>query len=357
MNSTPMLARSSNAPYGANFASIMFSSLSAVLQAPAFSVTEISMSLPLRRTVSLTVSPTWCSSRRPSRRDTSSTDLPSTAVMISPGTIWPSGSILAPRRPAAAAGDPGLTLRMTTPFERAFAVLVRQRAVQRRDDARGQRPVQAERVADGEHLLPDLEVAAGADPQRRRAAVGDGDAQHRQVVHRARADQGRVVVAPVVEAHARPGSVRDDVVVGHDVAALVPHEARTRALRNGEDAAREQIAHARGGGDVNHRALRALEQLDGGFLVGSQVAARGNRARLRRRLLHGGRPHPARRLPGEKAAADEHRKQALEPATGEHGGRATLCCRRGRPGQSPWHPFVFSRGGPARGPPAGAASN
>src|SRR6266480_4131551 len=96
---------------------------SAVLQAPAFSVTGISMSLPLRRTVSLTVSPTWCSSRRPSRRDTPSTGLPSTAVMISPGTIWPSGSILAPRRPAAAAGDPGLTLRMTTPFKPACRVI------------------------------------------------------------------------------------------------------------------------------------------------------------------------------------------------------------------------------------------
>src|SRR5439155_25435397 len=106
-----------------------------------------------------------------------------------------------------------------------------------------------------EDLVPDLEVAAGAAPQRGRAAVGDGDAQPRQVVPRARAAQGRVVVAPVVEAHARPGSVRDDVVVGHGVAALVPHEARTRALRNGEDVAREQIEHVRGRGDVNYRDL------------------------------------------------------------------------------------------------------
>src|SRR6267143_5777355 len=96
---------------------------SAALQAPAFSVTGISMSLPLRRTVSFTVSPTWCSSRRLSSRGTPSTGLPSTAVMMSPGTMLPSGPILAPRSPAASAGDPGLTLRMTTPFNPACRVI------------------------------------------------------------------------------------------------------------------------------------------------------------------------------------------------------------------------------------------
>src|SRR6267378_1556484 len=96
---------------------------SVVLQAPAFSVTGISTSLPSRRTVSLTVSPTWCSSRRLSSRDTPSTGLPSTAVMISPGTMLPSGSILAPRSPAASAGDPGLTWNITTPFKPACRVM------------------------------------------------------------------------------------------------------------------------------------------------------------------------------------------------------------------------------------------
>src|SRR6267143_4574097 len=96
---------------------------SVVLQAPALSVTGISTSLPSRRTVSLTVSPTWCSSRRLRSRDTPSTGLPSTAVMISPGTMLPSGPSFAPRRPAAAAGDPGLTLRMTTPFKPACRVM------------------------------------------------------------------------------------------------------------------------------------------------------------------------------------------------------------------------------------------
>src|SRR2546427_13043955 len=105
------------------------------------------------------------------------------------------------RRPPRSTLFPYTTLFRS--LESAFAFLVGQRSVEGRDDARGQRPVQAERVADGEYLLPDLEVAAGADRQRRRAAVGDGDAKHRQVVQRARADQRRGVVAPVVEAHAR----------------------------------------------------------------------------------------------------------------------------------------------------------
>src|SRR5882762_2485414 len=96
---------------------------SVVLQAPALSVTGISMSLPSRRTVSFTVSPAWCTTRRLSSRGTPSTGLPSTAVMMSPGTMLPSGPSFAPRRPAAAAGDPGLTLRMTTPFKPACRVM------------------------------------------------------------------------------------------------------------------------------------------------------------------------------------------------------------------------------------------
>src|SRR5882762_1114678 len=96
---------------------------SVVLQAPALSVTGISTSLPSRRTVSLTVSPTWCSSRRLSSRDTPSTGLPSTAVMMSPGTMLPSGPSFAPRRPAASAGDPGLTWNITTPFTPACRVM------------------------------------------------------------------------------------------------------------------------------------------------------------------------------------------------------------------------------------------
>src|SRR5882762_5960669 len=97
--------------------------LTLMVQAPALSVTGISTSLPSRRTVSLTVSPTWCSSRRLSSRGTPSTGLPSTAVMMSPGTMLPSGPSFAPRRPAAAAGEPGLTLRMTTPFKPACRVM------------------------------------------------------------------------------------------------------------------------------------------------------------------------------------------------------------------------------------------
>jgi hypothetical protein len=161
---------------------------------------------------------------------------------------------------------------MVTPLSAA------QGAVQGRDDAGGQGPVQAEGIADGEHLLAHLEVVAGAQGHRRRPLEAHADAQHGDVVGGRGAHQGRPVVAAIGQLHRGFAGVLDDVVIGDDVARVVPDEAGTGAARHGEHVAGPEVAHLGFGGDEHHGTPGALEQLDGGLLVGGQVAPGGHDA-------------------------------------------------------------------------------
>ncbi len=169
------------------------------------------------------------------------------------------------------------------------AVFVRERAVERRDDARRERPVEAEGIADGEHLLPDLQVTARADRNGSRRVRRDVDLQYRDVMGFARADEPRRVVAPIGQTHACARGAIHDVQVGDDVTLLVPEESGARAARHGHDVARPEVEHALAGRDVDDRRLGVLEEGDVGLLFGGQRAARhdGPQAGLRRQG-HGG---------------------------------------------------------------------
>src|SRR5882672_9212023 len=69
-------------------------------------------------------------------------------------------------------------------------------------------------------------------------------------------------------------------------------------------------------------------------MVAFSSAARSPRAAIGRGCVQRGLPQPERRLPGEKAADDDHRKQAHEPSTGEHGVKLIPGCRRARRARS-----------------------
>ena len=161
-----------------------------------------------------------------------------------------------------------------------IAVLLPQGAVQGRDQAAGEGVVQAEGVADGEGLLPHLEIVAGADGHRRRTVDAHVDTQHRQIVLGTGAHQHRAVAAAVVEAHQRLRGALDHMVVGHYMPQVVPDEARAGAFGHAEDVARPDVHHPLPGGDIDHRGAGAFEDLDGGLLVRGQVATRRDRSRL-----------------------------------------------------------------------------
>ncbi len=151
-------------------------------------------------------------------------------------------------------------------------------AVERRDDAGGERPVQSEGIADSEHFLPDLEVGTGAHRHSGRALEADADLEHGDVVLGAGAHQRSLIIATVGQFDRGRRCPLDDVEVGHHVAGIVPDEAGAGAARHGKDIARPDVTHQLRRGDVNHRPARFLEQLDGGLLVCRQITTRCHRA-------------------------------------------------------------------------------
>ncbi len=151
-------------------------------------------------------------------------------------------------------------------------------AVERRDDAGGERPVQSEGIADSEHFLPDLEVGTGAHRYSGRALEADADLEHGDVVLGAGAHQRSLIIATVGQFDRGRRCPLDDVEVGHHVAGIVPDEAGAGAARHGKDIARPDVTHQLSRGDVNHRPARFLEQLDGGLLVCRQITTRCHRS-------------------------------------------------------------------------------
>ncbi len=96
-------------------------------------------------------------------------------------------------------------------------------AAGRAHDAHRDRLAEAERVADREHDLADLEAVGAAERDRRQ--VGQVDLQQRELALRVRADDPRRRDAAVRELDADLVGVADHVPVRHDVAAPVDHDA------------------------------------------------------------------------------------------------------------------------------------
>ena len=97
-------------------------------------------------------------------------------------------------------------------------------AVERADQAGGERLVQPEGVADGIDLLAHLQLLAAAQRNRRQLGFGGVDLQDCQVPVGEGTDQLRLEAALVGQGHPRGIGALDHMEVGDDVAAVVPDE-------------------------------------------------------------------------------------------------------------------------------------
>ncbi len=144
-----------------------------------------------------------------------------------------------------------------------------------------------------------------------KVAGGGRDLQHRQIAFGGGSDQPASIRAVVgqrdLERHAARLAFHH-VVVGDDVAVLVPHEARARPFRNAADVQPEEVALHGQAGDEHHGGRGVLEQLDGRLLVLGQVPACRHHARHRvlpvpaSRRSAGTAPSPQSARAGSRAA-------------------------------------------------------
>ena len=127
------------------------------------------------------------------------------------------------QRPARIAGiDRGVGLDHVRDLAAAAG---RQPALERADDAAGQRLVEPERVADRKRRLADLEFARTAQRHRRGQLAGVPDPQHREVVVGRDANDLGLRHLPRGKTNRDLAAVLHHVIVGDDMAGIVPDEA------------------------------------------------------------------------------------------------------------------------------------
>ena len=176
------------------------------------------------------------------------------------------------------------------------------RARQRRDDAVGDGLPDAEGIADRQHDVADQQLVRIGKIQRREFFLAILDPQHREIGAAVLEHDLGLEFALVGERNLDLVGAFDDVVVGHDEAGRIHHDARSqRALHllrllagHAEEAAEDRIVEQRiavlhhlGGIDVDHRRLHPLHDRRVGELQlhgGSRHAAvlrhrRGGRGR------------------------------------------------------------------------------
>ncbi len=153
--------------------------------------------------------------------------------------------------------------------------------VQRADDAAGHGRLEAERRADGDDVLADVELAGLADRRGGQAGHVLG-LDHREVGHRVGADDLGRRRGAVVEVHGDPAAALgdlDDVVVGEDLAVLAEDDAGAGAgaLRAGDVDLHDRGQH--GLGDLLDRAVggRDVRAVGDGGLGGAVGTRRGRR--------------------------------------------------------------------------------
>ena len=152
-------------------------------------------------------------------------------------------------------------------------------ALQRRDDAGGERAVEPERVADRDRGIADLDVLGRAEGERLEVYAVGVDFQQRQVARRVAADDPGGNGLLVGELDGDLHRAVDDVGVGEDVAGLVDDKAGAaglaallgRAQIEGRLAALDDLrAHERDAGGIalvdlaRRQAARGLVVVAGG---------------------------------------------------------------------------------------------
>ena len=112
-----------------------------------------------------------------------------------------------------------------------LAAARRQAAALSADDTGGNRVVETERRADGQHPFTDLQVVIGAQLQEGQAL--GLNAQQRQIGARIKAYHFRVELAAVTQAHGDFRRLLNHVVVGHDKAIVAKQKPRARCVALG----------------------------------------------------------------------------------------------------------------------------
>src|SRR3982074_2934177 len=165
--------------------------------------------------------------------------------------------------PAAAGGQP--------PLQRAY-------------DAVGKRLVEPERIADRKGGLPDLEVRRAPDRDRLRKIVHAGEPNDREIVMRRKADVRRLDGLSRCQTYRKGFRPLHDMVIGDDVAGLVPDESGAGSDFRLIGGRRRRLVAAAAADDVDHRWRNALEDFDGRFLIVREAPARLDLTRRGRRI-------------------------------------------------------------------------
>src|SRR4051794_8101922 len=221
-------------------------------------------------------------------------------------------------------------------------------AVQRAHDARGDGVLEAERAADRDRAVADLDAVRVGERQRVQLGLGRVDLDDGDVGRRVGADDLRARGLAVGEGDGDRGRAVDDVLVGGDVAVRVDHEARALGLRLLTGAVAVAIAAAELVG-AGARGLADLDVDDAGVrlaidLVDGEAAARlhgGGGVRGRGRRREGGRRR--RRAPGLGEAVDGGAAGARRQGDGDEGCGCSAGVIVGAPGSafgSGWRGWV-----------------
>src|SRR5215207_3516870 len=138
------------------------------------------------------------------------------------------------------------------------------------DDAGRQRAVEAERVADGQNLLPDREAVAVGHRHDLQGLAHAGDLEDGEVGVRVAADDARRVGLVAAEADGDLVGALDDVEVGQDVPLVVDDGAGAAAAPSGVEEAAGLARRA----DRDDAGRDGAEDLDVVLLVGGDRGVR-----------------------------------------------------------------------------------
>jgi len=159
-------------------------------------------------------------------------------------------------------------------------------AAQRAHHTRSERRLEAERIADGQNLLPHLQRRRIAQRQRAKLLAFGLDLHQRNVIALVRADELRRIMALIAQDHFNRLRPRNHVIVRQDIAARINNKSRACAFhRHGihEEIVlrglRQNIGHSR-------RCLAVDAHVDG-FFLGQRFILAGHRL-LAQARLHGG---------------------------------------------------------------------
>eukprot|EP00315_Gephyrocapsa_oceanica_P041992 CAMPEP_0185473886 /NCGR_PEP_ID=MMETSP1366-20130426/1733_1 /TAXON_ID=38817 /ORGANISM="Gephyrocapsa oceanica, Strain RCC1303" /LENGTH=496 /DNA_ID=CAMNT_0028080769 /DNA_START=26 /DNA_END=1516 /DNA_ORIENTATION=- len=236
-------------------------------------------------------------------------------------------------------------VRLDAVFDRPSAVAVDVPA-EGGDDARRQGVVEAERIADGQHVLADAQRGGGGDLQRlQRPQPRRVHLEHRQVLVRLMPDDRRLNLALDAlqrDHHSRLGRlardwVGDNVIVGDDVAVGVPDKARASAGLNNaprrEDRGRDEGDGGRGVLKHGHTSRLAWREQWCAALIGLSppahrvgIVREGDWLRGAGYDEAGSERHNARVVNG-RLEGRRHGCCVARSCCGRESGQAT-CCRR-----------------------------